>query len=308
MAVVLVTGATGYVGANIVAELVKRGHDKVVAAVRNEWQIAELGSILPKSDRLSFRVGNLPENPWLLEGVDTVVHCSGSLVGAKLCELYRVNVQGTEVMLRTAFESGVGRFLQISSQSVYGFNRAFSQDELLPPQPGTMYAFTKFAAEQLLQSEELFGVQTLALRVPRIYGKGLQMRSRLLPHVFARLVAQEKKLPIFMRTRNSICYLHIKDLACAVCKAVSSSNLRTADIINVGSETALTNLELAAICRNVALQCGLSEPPLELIDKGTSDSIAAGMRNERAQQTLGWRPKIKMHEGMLELVQAELYS
>ena len=100
---IMVTGATGYVGSNIIARLLKcNSCTQVTAAVRTRQQGIELQSILHNNSKLSFRYGSLPEKTWDLQGIDILIHCAAVLIGSLSATLFQSNVEGTRKLLEKA--------------------------------------------------------------------------------------------------------------------------------------------------------------------------------------------------------------
>ena len=191
-------------GSNIIAELLRSHEDiTVIAAVSNEQQARDLHPLLNSDPRVEFRLGRLPRDPWDLGSVDRVIHCAGLLIGNDAAALLRVNVEGTQRLLEAALRHGVPRFVYLSSQSIYGISRSFPQEEEMLAHPSSLYASSKYVGELLCLEKEYEGFNTVLLRILRIHGKRVLMRTELLPHHYAGLMAQGKDLPIFIHTYNS---------------------------------------------------------------------------------------------------------
>ena len=306
---IMVTGATGYIGANIVAGLLKYYDTiQVVAALRTSQQAQELQTLLGNPSRLSFRYGNLPDKAWDLQGIDVLMHCAALLIGSNSSMLFQVNVEGTRNLLVLAKKHHLKRVVFISSQSVYGASRAVQLQEDMPAQPASLYAVSKLAGELLCVENEFAELQTIILRLPRIYGTGLLMREALLPHYYARLTAQTEQLPVFIHNQSSINYLHIADMVEAVCNTATKNNLPEKLILNIGNSQAITNIELVKICQEAAQLCKIPVPEVTLIAKGSDISIASGMNIGRAKVYLDWSPQITLLAGMHELIQSLIKS
>jgi nucleoside-diphosphate-sugar epimerase len=166
----LVTGATGRVGSRLVPRLLRHGHD-IRILVRDQARAAPL---LEAGARPV--VGDLRDGDALaraVDGVDAVVHLGASFRGVPDDEAVAVNQQATIELGRAALKAGVGRFVFVSTNLVYGPGRgrpAREDDELAPERA---YPTSKAAAEQALR--QLHAGEGLGLRVVRlafVYGEG----------------------------------------------------------------------------------------------------------------------------------------
>lgn len=145
----LVTGASGFIGRNLVAALV--AHDVVVRAlVRSEDAADRVRAAAPDGD-IEFAFGDVTDAASLVPaaaGCDLVFHLAGTYRG-RPAEMRAVHIGGTFNLLG-ALEPGA-RVVYVSSSSVYGWHRLWPVDDTMPAQPGTAYGQAKLTAEGLVQ-------------------------------------------------------------------------------------------------------------------------------------------------------------
>jgi nucleoside-diphosphate-sugar epimerase len=173
----LITGASGFVGRPLCAELLARGY-AVRAAVRN-------AAIAPENIAVSV-VGEIDgETRWAgaLNGIDVVIHLAARVhvmhenADDPLAEFRRVNTEGTEHLARSAAANGVRRLVYVSSIKVNGEETSdgYSYSEKDIPAPLDPYGSSKWEAEQLLQrTAQETGMEIVIVRPPLVYGAGVK--------------------------------------------------------------------------------------------------------------------------------------
>ena len=311
MSRILVTGANGFVGRALCADLSERGH-QVVAAVRMHDKAG--GIVCARA----VAVGDIgPETDWrdALAGVTGVVHTAARVhvMGESARALHtRVNIEGTRRLAEAAAAAGVRRFVFLSSIKVMGEStegRApFSERDTPAPHPGDAYAESKLAAEQALA--ELFRNGTLepvVLRPPLVYGPGVGANFALL----MKLCRSGLPLPLAgIANRRSLLYLG--NLAHAVAltlehPAAGGGTFLLSDGEDVSTPELIRKIA-AAEHRPARL---FSFPPVTLrwaatlVGRGEAasrllDSLSVDGRKIRDR--LGWRPPFTMDQGLARTI------
>jgi 3beta-hydroxy-delta5-steroid dehydrogenase/steroid delta-isomerase len=195
---VLVTGGSGFVGANLVTELLDRGHH-----VRS---FDRAPSPLAAHPRLEVVTGDICDQQTVaaaVEGIDTIFHTAAIIDlmgGASVTEEYRqrsfaVNVEGTKNLVHAAQAAGTKRFVYTASNSVVmGGKRISGGDETLPytERFNDLYTETKVVAEQFVLSQNgIDGLLTCSIRPSGIWGRGDQTMFR---KVFENVLAGHVKV------------------------------------------------------------------------------------------------------------------
>ena len=314
MSVFAVTGATGFIGAQVVRRLAARG-DRVIAFGRRPApELAELPAVTYRPWALPGALADAPQ-------VDAVVHCAGTVTDWGPRSVFRqVNLEGTKTVLRTF--AGARRFVHVSTASVYDPRkpkRHVKEDAPYPAHYLNEYAHSKMLAEIAVREVRLDAV---ILRPHAVYGRGeKKLLSRL---VEARFLGTQLALG---DGRNRVSVTHVDNLVHAIERAIDGSMCGTFNIADRVEPTVDELLQavlaaadlpariayvpaavawpLSTAFEAIALVLGLSHPPrltryvvAQLTQEYTLDLTAAVER-------LGYRPTRTYGEGVRETLAAE---
>jgi UDP-glucose 4-epimerase len=305
---VLVTGASGYVGANLVAALLADPEvAEVVAGVRSAAAGEGLAAALGEPARLRLRQGHLPEDPWDLRDIDVLVHAAAVRpgLGVEDGQIILVNLEGTRRLLAKVPDSPVGRVVFISAQSVYGWRRPPPWTERQPPRPQTSYGLSKYVGEFLCRHLE-GRASAVILRPARVYGVGVGHRLvwTRMPHRFALLAARGETIPVFGSGEQRLDLVHVADVAEAVRRAARAALRARSVVLNVGGGRPVTTREVAGLCGRAARDLGLPPPGVASVPGSGERMTHFGLDVARARLVLGWEPQRPLADGLRQLVAA----
>src|ERR1051326_389284 len=250
---VLVTGGTGFVGANLGRRLLREGH-QVHLLVRpkcRDWRIAEIRSqftlhdaAIEDNDAVERIMAEIrPEWIFHLAAYGAYSEQTG------LEQMIMTNLRGTTVLVAAALKHGFGAFIHTGSSSEYGYkDHAPAETEWL--EPNSHYAVTKAAATQFCRftaQKTQTNIQTL--RLYSIYGP-FEEPTRFIPTVIAR-GSQYGDLPPLVNPNISRDFVFIDDAVDAYLAAALDPNPEWGAIYNVGNGTQTTIKDVAAITRRI---------------------------------------------------------
>jgi dTDP-glucose 4,6-dehydratase len=296
---VLVTGGAGFIGSNFVRHLLAETDHQVITldALTYAGSKANLDGVLDHS-RHEFVEGDIRDRSRLdelLDHADWIVnfaaesHVDRSIETAE--PFVSTNVQGTQTLLDAARIADVERFVQISTDEVYGEigEGAFTEDD--PLNPRNPYAATKAGADLLCRSyHTTYDLPVLIVRSSNNFGPR-QHREKLIPKLIERAVRNES-LPIYGDGSNVREWTYVRDN----CRAIATV-LRDGvpgEIYNVGSGHERTNLEVA---RTVINAVGASEDLVEFVeDRPGHDQRYALDAGKMA--ALGWESEWSFEDGV----------
>ena len=208
MAKYLVTGGAGFIGSNIVEELVRlKEAGRKVDAIRvlDNLSTGSKKNLAPFMDKIELIEGDIRDKNMLsgaLEDIDFVIHQAALRSVAKSVEdpfaTNDVNVFGTLNLLVAAKESKVKRVVYASSSSAYGDVKTFPQKETVRPVPISPYGVSKLAAENYcITFAKTFGLETVSLRYFNVFGPRQNPESRYsaaIPAILARMLKNERPI------------------------------------------------------------------------------------------------------------------
>lgn len=171
----LVTGGAGFIGSNIVDELVRRGH---AVRVLDNLSTGKKENIAHHKDKIDFQEGDLRDKAALakaVQGIDYVLHVAAIRAVLRSVdnpeETNDVNVNGTLRLLLAARDAKVKRVVFTSSSSVYGETDKFPLNEEDAPHPVSPYAASKIMGEYYSKIfTKLYGLETVSLRYFNVFG------------------------------------------------------------------------------------------------------------------------------------------
>jgi len=310
----LVTGGAGFIGSELVAQLVAEGrHVRVLdnLATGRRENLAGLVDAGPggAAGRGEFMLGDLRDHTALraaLDGVDDVFHlaCLGlrrSLRDPE--ESHEVNATGTLRLLIEARRADVRRFLHVSSSEVYGScaetgPRGMNEDH--PTRPTTAYGAAKLAGEAYARSFHLvYGLPVAIVRPFNAYGPRSHHAGdagEVIPRFIVRALAG-RPLVVFGDGRQTRDFTHVRDVARGLRLAAASEEM-VGETVNLGSGREITIADLA---REIRAVCGQPDLPVVHEPARPGDVRRLLADASRARRVLGWAPEVGWTEGLRDL-------
>ena len=228
---ILVTGATGFIGERYIRHLAETCSD---VRLHFTGRQIEKGNALAALTNAHYFRGDLLDMPYLqhiCKDMDVVVHCAGlSGIWGDYDLYYRANVTGTENLLRACAGTGVRRFVNLSSPSIYFdfHDRLNVTEDFLPPRFADNYARTKYQAEVRVANAHSDQLRTLSIRPRMVLGAGDH-------NLFPRMIANHRagQLMRIGEGRNIVSTTHIANLLLALDCAVFGPDSVTGDVYNI---------------------------------------------------------------------------
>ncbi|MEQ1895979.1 MAG: NAD-dependent epimerase/dehydratase family protein [Vicinamibacterales bacterium] len=299
----LVTGGAGFIGSELVRQLLARG-DRVVVV---DNFVNGTRANLPGDDRLvvvEADIRDLPAlEPWLTQA-STVYHlaCLGvrHSVHAPV-ENHHVNATGTLGLLQASRAAGVAKFVYVSSSEVYGTARWVPMTEDHPTFPCTVYGGSKLAGESYTRAfHRTYGYATVVVRPFNTYGPRSHHEGdsgEVIPKFLLRCLAG-RPLVIFGDGTQTRDFTYVSDSARGILLA-GDHPAAVGRTINLGFGAETTVAELA---RLVAKAAGRPGAPVEHVEGRPGDVLRLYADMTEARDLLGYQPAIGLEEGLARLL------
>jgi dTDP-glucose 4,6-dehydratase len=305
---ILVTGGAGFIGSNYVRLLLAESDDRVVnldllTYAGNLENLAGLENH-PRYRFVKADIGDLAAVTTLLAGerIEAVVNFAAeSHVDRSLdapFEFLDTNARGTLALLQSARAQGVARFVQISTDEVYGSlaAEAAAFTETSPIAPNSPYAASKAAADFLCRAYyHTFGLPVLITRCSNNYGP-YQFPEKLIPLMIANAL-EDKPLPVYGDGQNVRDWLYVEDH----CRAIDVVLRRgtPGEVYNIGGRNEWRNLDLV---RQLLAALGKPESLITFVPDRPGHDRRYAMDASRIERELGWTPAHDFPRGLRRTV------
>ncbi|MBZ5500924.1 MAG: SDR family oxidoreductase [Acidobacteriia bacterium] len=296
----LVTGGAGFIGSNIVDELVRRGHDVVVLDDLSTGKEANLAGVRGKIDFRAASITDLPAVHAACRGADYVLHLAARTSVPKSVadplETNRINIDGTLNVLVAARDARVRRFVFAASSSAYGETPTLPKVEAMPPEPISPYGVTKFVGELYAQVfGRVYGLENASLRYFNVFGPRQDPTSQY-SGVLSRfmLAILEGQPPVVYgdgRQSRDFTYVdNIVDLTLRACEASGASG----KVFNGGTGARITLNEVLKLLEKITGRkvAARYDPPR------TGDILDSQADVSLAEKILGYQPHVLFEEGL----------
>jgi len=305
---VLVTGGAGFIGSHYVRELVSGSYPafagaEVVVLDKLTYAGSET-NLAPVAGKFEFVRGDICDAEVVAEqmrGVDVVVHFAAeshvdrSITGS--ADFVLTNVLGTQTLLQGALNAGVGRFVHVSTDEVYGSieDGSWSEDHIL--EPNSPYSASKASSDLLARAfHRTHGLPVSITRCSNNYGP-YQFPEKVIP-LFVTNLIDGRKVPLYGDGLNVRDWLHVAD-HCRGIQLVAEAG-RPGEIYNIGGGTELTNRELTEkLLAATGRDWSFVEPVTDR--KGHDRRYSVDISKISAE--LGYQPQVDFAVGLADTVE-----
>jgi dTDP-glucose 4,6-dehydratase len=305
---VLVTGGAGFIGSNFIRTLLNTRRDVEVinfdklTYAGNPESLADVA----ENPRYSFRRGDVADPEAVEEvfhlGPDAVInfaaetHVDRSIEDAS--PFLRTNIFGTQCLLEAARRHKLPRYIQISTDEVYGSapaGQSFIEETLLDPR--SPYAASKASADHFVTAyANTYGVSAVILRCTNNYGP-YQFPEKLVPLMIAN-AKDNKPLPIYGDGMQERDWLFVEDYCRAIVLALEKAEAGA--VYNVSAGAPQQNL---TIVRTILATLGKPETLIKYVQDRPGHDRRYALDSTKIQRELGWKPRVSLEEGLRRTIE-----
>ena len=306
MTTLLVTGGCGFIGSNFIHYVLANDAETSIVnfdALTYAGNPENLAAIA-QHPRYRFVKGDVADRDAVraaVEGAAAVIHFAAeSHVDRSIHDagpFIRSNVVGTQVLLDAAREFGVGRYVQVSTDEVYGSlgpTGLFTEET--PLAPSSPYAASKAAADMLVHSyHHTFGMQTLITRCSNNYGP-YQFPEKLIP-LFISNLSRDESVPVYGDGLQVRDWIHVRDHCAGIYRVWRAG--RVGEVYNLGGRCEKTNLELT---HDLLAALGKPTSLIRYVKDRLGHDRRYAIDCSKAERELGWKPTMQFAEGLRQTV------
>ncbi|WP_431875237.1 dTDP-glucose 4,6-dehydratase [Amycolatopsis sacchari] len=302
---VLVTGGAGFIGSHYVRQTLTGAYpalaDAEVVVLDKLTYAGNPANLAPVADspRFEFVQGDICDGALvseLMTGVDLVVHFAAeshvdrSILGS--ADFVLTNVLGTQTLLQAALGAGVGKFVHVSTDEVYGSIAEGSWPEDHALEPNSPYSASKASSDLLARAFfRTHGLPVCVTRCSNNYGP-YQFPEKVIP-LFVTNLLDGAKVPLYGDGLNVRDWLHVDD-HCRGIQLVAESG-RAGEVYNIGGGTELTNRELT---ERLLAALGAGWDRVEPVPDRKGHDRRYSVDITKISTELGYRPQVPFDEGL----------
>lgn len=306
---ILITGGCGFIGSNFVLKM-RREHPEI--------QIINLDALtyagnpnnlvsLAADPGYSFVHGRcedkaLVDSLFTKNQIDAVVHFAAeSHVDRSISDdspFIISNVMGTQTLLQAAKTHQIKRYVQVSTDEVYGsLGDVGHFTETSPLEPNNPYSASKAAADLWVRSYiNTHNVAALITRCSNNYGP-YQFPEKFIPLMIGQ-IQEGQKLPVYGDGSNIRDWIHVEDHCAGVEAALFHG--KVGEIYNLGGESEKRNIDIVKLLLE---ELGGSEDLIQYVDDRLGHDYRYAINCDKAKKDLGWQQKISFDEGIRSTIQ-----
>lgn len=291
---VIVVGGAGFIGSNLVDELISSGFD---AHVIDNLSGGKKENVNKKAKFYKKDIKNLKSIVPIFKGAEYVFHLAAlprvqfSIENPEAT--HNANITGTMNILIASKEGGVKKVVYSASSSAYGNQNIMPLKEDMATNPMSPYGLHKYVGELYCRVwSVVYGLPTVSLRYFNVYGPRLNPNGAY-ALVIGKFLQQRKEGKVLTITGDGTQtrdFTHVKDVVRANILAAKSDKVGKGEVINIGAGR---NQSINRIAKLIGGKIEYIAPRLEPHDTLADNSLA--------KKLLGWEPKVSIEEGIAEL-------
>ena len=301
---VVVTGGLGFIGSNFIRNLITENNNVFITNIDAETYAGRKDNLtdIEKKKNYQYFKGNIQDYQFVENIVKTYkpdaiinfaaeTHVDRSIQASQ--PFIETNILGTHILLEVALNQKVKRYIQISTDEVYGSIEPpgkFTENSQI--KPNSPYSASKAAGDHMVRAyHKTYGLNTIIVRCSNNFGP-YQYPEKVIPY-FISLALNDKKVPVYGDGLNVRDWIYVNDFCSAITLVLEKG--KTGEVYNVGSDCELTNLELT---KKVLKRLGKPESLISYVEDRLGHDRRYAMDSTKIQKELGWKKKYNFEEAL----------
>ncbi len=301
---ILVTGGAGFIGSNFIRYMLER-HSYSIINLDALTYCGNLENLRDVEDhpRYTFIRGSITDRELvnrIIRDVDAVInfaaesHVDRSIQDPEI--FIKTNVLGTQTLLEASRREGIERFIQISTDEVYGSAETGYFTEETPLAPNSPYSASKAAADLMVRAyHRTYGLPVNITRCSNNYGP-YQFPEKLIPLMITNAL-EDRPLPVYGDGMNVRDWLHVEDHCSAIDLVLHHG--REGEVYNIGGNNERRNID---IVRLILRELGKDESLIRFVEDRPGHDRRYAIDATRIRNELGWKPRYSFREGIRETI------
>ncbi|MED4359349.1 dTDP-glucose 4,6-dehydratase [Geobacillus stearothermophilus] len=304
---VLITGGAGFIGSNFVNYMVQKYPSYQIINLDALTYAGNLENVKEVENEPNYRFvkGDITDRELIeslfAEGIDAVVNFAAeSHVDRSIADpgiFIKTNVQGTQVLLDAAKKYGVKKYIQISTDEVYGtLGETGYFTETTPLAPNSPYSASKAGADLLVRAyHETYGLPVNITRCSNNYGP-YHFPEKLIPLMIINAL-NNQPLPVYGDGLNVRDWLHVEDHCSAIDLVLHHG--KNGEVYNVGGNNERTNIE---VVKAILRYLNKPESLITFVEDRLGHDRRYAIDATKIREELGWQPKYTFEEGLKQTI------
>jgi dTDP-glucose 4,6-dehydratase len=304
MTKLLVTGGAGFIGSEFVRQGVRRGYG--ITVFDKLSYAGDLERLREAEGKINFLKGDITDRETVetvvrAEKPDVIVHWAAeSHVDRSISDatpFIDANIKGTQVLLEIATKYGINKFINISTDEVYGdLGEGGHFSETTPLNPSSPYSVSKASADMLGRAyQRTYGLPVITVRPSNNYGPW-QFPEKLIPVAILKAF-DNRKVPVYAKGENVREWLFVSDCADAVFELLEKGKPR--EVYNLGSGEEKRNID---VVKTILKILGKSEKLIEFVKDRPGHDFRYSLNSDKIEEQIGWKRKTLFSEGIEKTV------
>ncbi|MEK5206066.1 dTDP-glucose 4,6-dehydratase [Psychrobacillus sp. FSL H8-0510] len=304
---ILVTGGAGFIGSNFVNYMVRKYSSYTIINLDSLTYAGNLQNLRESEDKSNYEFikGDITDSNIIEtifnDGIDVVVNFAAeSHVDRSITDpgiFVKTNIQGTQVLLDAAKKYGVKKYVQVSTDEVYGTlgdSGYFTEETALAP--NSPYSASKAGADLLVQAyHETFGLPVNITRCSNNYGP-YHFPEKLIPLMILNAL-NDKPLPVYGDGLNVRDWLHVEDHCSAIDLVVHKG--ANGEVYNVGGHNERTNID---VVKTILSHLNKPESLIKFVEDRLGHDRRYAIDATKLRIELGWEPKYIFETGLEQTI------